>query len=227
VSRSVAGIVRGRLGIPDSQLALIPNGTDASRFQNVHAADLSPFGVASGRHVIVTVGRLERQKGIDRLLRAMPDTFAKLPDHDLLIVGDGPNRKMLTRLATALGIAERVHFAGWRDDLPAILRACDLFVLPSRWEGMPNALLEAMASGLPVVAADVEGVAEVLGDGADQQVVPASDCRTFVTQIVRWGRDPLSAKATGEQNRRIVSEHFSLDQMVRKYVDLYRTLVDP
>jgi glycosyltransferase involved in cell wall biosynthesis len=224
VSQSVADIAGRRLGEPAKRLTVIPNGINASQFQGAKAADMTPLGVAPGRRVIAAVARLERQKGIDWLLRLMPNVFAQLPDHDLLVVGDGPNRSSLERFATSLGIADRVHFALWQNDIPAILRASDMFVLPSRWEGMPNALLEAMASGLPVVASDVEGVAESLSAADERQVVPATDAAAFARQVVQWGRQPRAAKQTGARNSRTAAERFSVDSMIRQYRTLYESL---
>ena len=101
-----------------------------------------------------------------------------------------------------MGIADRVHFAGWRADVPEILAASDLLVLPSAWEGMPNVVLEAMASGLPVVATSVEGVEELLGPAAESQTVRYGDSAALATKIVRLVDDRHEATATGAENRR-------------------------
>ena len=122
--------------------------------------------------MVTFVGRLEKQKGVNWLIESAPLWLAELPDCHLLLVGDGPMRATLESAAAASGLGERIHFAGWRADVPEILAASDLLVLPSAWEGMPNVVLEAMASRRPVVATDVEGVRELLGPGADLQTVP-------------------------------------------------------
>jgi glycosyltransferase involved in cell wall biosynthesis len=120
-----------------------------------------------------------------------------------------------------LGIRERVHFAGWSADVTSFLRASDLFVLPSRWEGMPNALLEAMAAGLPAVAVDVEGVSELLGRSRPGQIVAPGDAVSFSRQIVHWCRDRQSARQAGATNRQIVSDEFSIQHMIERYQALY------
>jgi glycosyltransferase involved in cell wall biosynthesis len=216
VSQSVAEAaeVRGRLSA--ERTVVIPNGIQVADDPNLPSADVTQFGVPSDRHAITFVGRLHWQKGVDWLLRLMPDALASLPRHDLLIVGVGPQQAKLKRLAGSLGIGKRVHFAGWCDNVAAVLRASQLFVLPSRWEGMPNALLEAMASGLPVVAADVEGVTELLGETASEQVVPAHDAEAFKRKLIRWCSEPAIAARLGSENRRIAERSFSLERMIER-----------
>jgi starch synthase (maltosyl-transferring) len=223
VSRSVAEVaeVRGKLSAERS--VVIPNGIQTARDGESPPANLAPFGVPGDRQVITFVGRLHRQKGIDWLLQIMPDVFAALPLHDLLIVGVGPQQQRLKRLANSLGISHRVHFAGWCDNVAGVLKASRLFVMPSRWEGMPNALLEAMASGLPVVATDVEGVTELLGE-TPEQVVPAHDAEAFKRKVIRWCGEPAAAARLGSENRRIAQQCFSLERMIARYQQLYESL---
>ncbi len=227
VSQAVAEYVCKTAGMPQEKLITIPNGIELSRFPAVECVDLQELGVPNGRRAIIYVGRLDHQKGVDWLLSLMPDVLAQLPSHDLLIVGDGPQRSALEVQAKSLGIAERVHFAGWREDVPAILASCDLLVLPSRWEGMPNALLEAMATGLPVVAANVAGVAEILGNLAEDQAVTVADIPGFQRKIVGILQDPRRAEQLGQYNRQRVAESFSLMAMVKAYERLYESLTAP
>ena len=116
------------------------------------------------------------------LIETAPAWLERLPNCDLLVVGEGPLRRPLEATCQAKGIAGRVHFAGWRTDVPEILAATDLLVLPSAWEGMPNVVLEAMASRRPVVASDVEGVRELLGAAAPQQTVRYGDAQDLIGQ---------------------------------------------
>jgi glycosyltransferase involved in cell wall biosynthesis len=151
--------------------------------------------------------------------------LARLSDHDLLLVGAGPERASLEQLATRLCIAERVHFAGFRDDVPEILAASDLLVLTSRWEGMPNVVLEAMASGKPVVATDVEGVSELLGPLSGEQTVRPGDAKGFVQKVVTIASDSSIGARLGAQNRARAQQHFSLAAMATNYQLLYRSLL--
>jgi starch synthase (maltosyl-transferring) len=204
---------------------VIPNGIDLDQYPAESVADLPQFGVPADRQVIVFVGRLHEQKGIDWMLRVAPRFLSELPSHDLLLVGEGPQWTRLQELAASLGIADRVHFAGWRADVPEILAASALLVLPSRWEGMPNVLLEAMATGLPVVSTRAAGVEELLGPLSDGQTVNVDDAEGFVRAIVGLVESPSRAQEIGRQNRRRAAERFSHKAMVAAYERLYESLL--
>jgi starch synthase (maltosyl-transferring) len=224
VSQPVAEFSRTRGGLPASKLVVIPNGVDLDRFPVRQAADLSALGVPAGRRVVTFVGRLHRQKGVEWLIETARAWLAKLPDCDLLLVGTGPLQGPLQSACRATGIADRVHFAGWRSDVPEILAASDVLVLPSAWEGMPNVVLEAMASRRPVVATDVEGVRELLGPSAAHQVVRYGDTQDLIDKIVGLVSDPAAAAAMGDQNHHRVEEHFPISRTISAYEDLWASL---
>jgi glycosyltransferase involved in cell wall biosynthesis len=225
VSEAVADFSAARAGLPREKLVVIPNGIELDRYPARRPADLRGFGIPSGRRVVTFVGRLEPQKGVDWLLATARQWLTKLPDGELLLVGLGPSEGALKAAVQAAGIADRVHFAGWRPDVPEILAASGLLVLPSVWEGMPNVVLEAMASRLPVVATDVEGVRELLGPGAGQQTVRHGDSQALGDKIVRFMLDSTLARATGEENRRRAEENFGIARMVEAHEALWESLV--
>lgn len=226
VSQAVADYSQHAGRLPVEKLLVIPNGIDLSRYAEVVPADLQQLGFRPARRAITFVGRLDPQKGLGWLLHLASKAFERLPDHDLLIVGHGPARDLLERMVRELGIAERVHFAGWQAEIPAILAASDVLVLPSRWEGMPNAILEAMAAGKPVVACAVEGVAELLGaeGDANAQVVPSGDAAAFLEKLVRFVENPQFAVEIGARNRVRAANRFRIEQMVGRYENLYTEL---
>ena len=187
---------------------VIPNGVDLDRFPARQAADLSALGIPAGRRIVTFVGRLDRQKGTEWLIETAGPWLAKLPDCDLLLVGRARWRAGCEAACRAAGIADRVHFAGWRNDVPEILAASDLLVLPSAWEGMPNVVLEAMAAGRPLVATDVEGVRELLGPLAERQAVRYGDSPALAGRIAGFLGDPAAAAAVGSANRRRVEDAF-------------------
>jgi starch synthase (maltosyl-transferring) len=225
VSQSVRDFSLKRGGLPIEKLLVIPNGVDVERFAAAAPAPPARLGIAPSRRAIVSVGRLDVQKGIDWLLEAMPRAFAELAEHDLVVVGEGPERARLEALAERLGIAQRVHFLGFRQDVPEILAAGDLLVLPSRWEGMPNAVLEAMAAGRAVVATDVEGVAEALGPAAAEQICPPNDPRQFVDKLIAILRDSPTLARLARENRARVRAEFGFPAMVDAYERLYVSLL--
>lgn len=221
VSQSVADFAVKRGWFPKSKLVVIPNGIDLTKPQLDTELDRSQLGIPAERRILLCVGRLHPQKGLDWLLQLGPELFKRLPDHDLVIVGDGPERKSLGDLAVRLGIQDRVHFVGWRSDVPELLRATEILLLPSRWEGMPNVLIEAMGSRLPVVATAVEGVLEVLGPLAEVQAVPAGDAVAFTEAVCRIAEDPSFRSQLGNANHERIQEHFSLSAMIARYEELY------
>ncbi len=191
VSQGVRQFAISAGGLPEPKLRVIPNGVDAERFASASPVDLSQFGIPAGAWTLVTVGRLTPQKGHDELLGAMTPLLIADPQMHLLIVGEGPERETLDWLADSFGVTGQVHLSGFQADIPGILKSCQAFVLPSRWEGMPNVLLEALAAGLPCIATDVEGVRELLA-GEVGIVIPPGDelaLRRAVEQVRHqmWG----------------------------------------
>jgi glycosyltransferase involved in cell wall biosynthesis len=209
---------------PESKLTVIPNGVDFERFATAAPCALVELGVPAGRRAIVYVGRFDPQKGLFWLLELLPRVFSQLPGHDLLLVGAGRDGESLQQHAVKLGLDQKVHFLGFRDDVPQILAASDLVVLTSRWEGMPNVVLEAMAAGKPVVATDVEGVGELLGPAAEAQTVPADDPEGFADKVVAIISNTQLATRLGDENRLRAQQHFSLESMAANYRDLYVAL---
>ena len=225
VSQSVAQFAQRQAGLPAEKLVVIPNGVDLQRHPAQYPVDLRTLGIGSDRRVITCVGRLDRQKGLPWLIEAAAGWLRRLPDCDLLLVGRGPERPKLERICRQSGLCDRIHLVGWRPDVPEILAASDLLVLPSAWEGMPNVVLEAMASRRPVVATDVEGVRELLGPAAEAQVVRYGDSQSLTEKIVRFLQDPRTAAETGTANRKRAEENFDVTRMVIAYQDLWESLV--
>jgi len=224
VSEAVARFSRLQGGLPGNKLVVIPNGIDLRKYPAHARADLGQWGIGPARRAVTFVGRLDRQKGVRWLVETCPLWMDRLPDCDLLVVGKGPEESELKRRCVGLGLTSRVHFAGWRADVAEILAASAILVLPSRWEGMPNAVLQAMASGLPVLATDAEGVRELLGDAADAQTVPFGRSQQFAAGVVELLSNRSKAADLGLQNRRRAQSHFSIDRMVLAYQDLWESV---
>ena len=225
VSQSVARFSRETGHLPGELLEVIPNGVDFDRFPASKPADLTVFGLPAGQRAVTFVGRLTPQKGLAWLLKTADRWLGRVPDCDLLLVGHGPERKRLERLAGRLGLTPRVHFAGWQPQVPEILAASALLLLPSAWEGMPNVVLEAMASRLPVVASRVEGVEELLGPESPRQTVSFGDEAALPERITNFLQNTPLAEEVGARNRRRVEESFSLDHMAEAYQQLWTALL--
>lgn len=214
--RQFAGSVGG---LSRDKLCVIPNGVDAERFANAVPADLSPMGIPGGAWTLVTVGRLTPQKGQDVLLEAVAPLMGDHPDLHLLIIGEGPERARLAQLATTLGVSDRVHLPGWQADVPGILKSSRAFVLPSRWEGMPNALLEAMASGLPCIATNVEGVDELWDSGEPENLVTPGDVTALRIAVKRVYVQSLNNHE--EKTHPHVIKRHKWDSITQSYAELF------
>lgn len=226
VSESVARFSRDVGGLPAERLVVIPNGIDVSRYEHVPPFDAPSWGLPVNRRFVVCIGRLDEQKGQRWLIEHAHRWMDRCPEHDLLLVGDGPDRAALEALIAAKNLTSRVHFLGWTTLVPTILVAADLLVLPSLWEGMPNVVLEAMAAGRAVAARDVEGVAELLGSDAGPQIVPTNAApELFSDAILNLLNDNELRISVGERNRRRVSAQYSLGAMIGRYETLYSDLL--
>ena len=225
VSESVAMFSREVTRLPDDRLVVIPNGIDVELYQSIEPIDLSAEGLGR-RRWIVSVGRLDEQKRVDWLLRRVPELLARLPEHDLLIVGDGSQRSRLQELSSQLGVSDHVHFLGWRSDVAEILASSDLFVLTSQWEGMPNVVLEAMASAKPVVVTETDGVRQLLGPDASCQIVGPDAAAAFTESVVRIATDAQFASTLGQQNYQRTAGCFRIEDTVAAYERLYASLLE-
>jgi glycosyltransferase involved in cell wall biosynthesis len=228
VSEAVADFARRSMGLTASKTVVIPNGVEVDRPLGVEPTSLFELGVPPGSRLLVYIGRLDRQKRVDWLLLRLPDLVGRLPNHHLVLVGQGPQEHRLRRIVQRLGMAAHVHFAGWRSDVPSVLAAADVLVLTSAWEGMPNVVLEAMAAQRPIVATKAEGVAEILGPLAAtpaRQLVDSGDAAAFVDAVVRLASDAALAQQIGSANRERVRQEFTMQRMVQRYCDLYRELL--
>lgn len=224
VSQSVADFSVLHGGLREDRVVVIPNGIDADVAVAAKPIDLTEFGIPPERRAITFVGRLEPQKGLPWLLETAACWLPRVPDCDLLLVGSGEQQGELERQARELGIADRVHLAGWRSDVLEILAASSLLVLPSQWEGMPNVVLQAMALGLPVMATEAEGTRELLGDLAEPQTAPYGKTQVFSGKLVAMLSNPSEAERLAVRNRQRAREEFSLVQMIRAYEDLWAGL---
>ena len=218
------------LGAPAGRVHLIPNGVDTRRFSPPSPAERRAARAALGldpqRYYFVFVGRLHPVKAVDTLLRALP----KVTDGDLLVVGDGPQRGELERIARSNGAAARVRFTGTTDRVDDYLRAADAFVLPSSGEGMSNALAEAMACGRPcLVTATVGGVGGGTGLVGDDRgvLLPHGDADAWAAAMQRLVDEPDHAARLGAAAARHVHRTLSLERTAASLAMLYRELARP
>lgn len=212
-------------GFPRAKLVVIPNGVDADRFAGRDPAFKARLGLAPDAPLVTAIGRLHEQKGLEYFVRAASSVRHSAPGCRFLLVGAGPLEARLKALAAELRLAGHLTFLPHCEDVPAVLRATDVFVLTSLWEGMPNVVLEAMAAAVPVVATRVEGIDELIEDGVTGRTVCVRDVPALVAAVLRFLADPEQARRVGEAAQRRVRDRFSLDAMVRAHEELYARLL--
>lgn len=226
ISHAVADFVADRIGVPRRLLRVIHYGMEPPVERG--GADLRALtGAAPGERIVGMVGRLVEQKGHVYLLRAMPQILRAAPDTRLAVVGDGGLRDELQALAAELGVADRVHFLGYRDDAQHLTAQFDVALIPSIFEGFGMVCLEAMGASRPVVASRVSAIPEIILDGETGVLVPPRDPAALAAAVVRLLNDPALARRMGQAGRRRLEDEFTVDAMVHRTAELYRSLLTP
>jgi glycosyltransferase involved in cell wall biosynthesis len=218
-------LVRGK-GYPAGKITVVPNGRDLSVFRPGVAREAARKELGLDRTVplVGVVGRLETQKGHAHLFDAWPSVVGEFPDARLLVVGDGTLREPLQARAQAAGMADSIIFAGFRADVPRLLDAMDVLVLPSLYEGMPLTAIEASAMARPVVASAVDGTPEVVRDGRTGRLVPPGAPAPLANALRDLLRDPDTARRMGQAGRDWVLTRFDLDRQVAATAHVYRSV---
>jgi glycosyltransferase involved in cell wall biosynthesis len=231
VSEDVANIMSTRLRIRSELIEVIPRGRDSARLgvrsdeRKVQVRE--QLGMQDER-VLLAVGRHEYQKGLDVLMAALPGLLASVPGARLLIAGrEGNASESLRRLACQLGLDGRVSFLGHRDDVADLLCAADAFVFPSRWEGSPGALLEAMALEVPIVASDLPPVRELVSHGTTAWLVRPDDSKNLSEAIQRVISHSREAIHRARLARARFLECFTIERIAERMLGFYERAVQP
>ena len=226
VSEAARTFLVRRKGYPARKITVIPNGRDLSVFRPGVARDAARKELGLDRTVplVGVIGRLEMQKGHRYLLDAWPSVVAEFPDVRLLLVGEGTLRGALEARARELGVADSLIFAGFRADVPRMLDAMDIVVLPSLYEGMPLTAIEGSAMARPVVATAVDGTPEVVRDGRTGRLIPPADPAALGEALRGLLRDPEAARSMGQAGRDWVLTRFDVERQVAATAHVYRSV---
>lgn len=219
-SPSVIEHLRTAGGIDPSRLRLIHGGVDPEPIEQAKPIDRRELGIENNDPVLLWVGRLDPVKGLDELIEAFGHVVRAQPCN-LLLAGEGEYRDRVEHLVEQSRCKHRVILLGSRSDVPSLLKSADLFVFPSRTEGMPNALLEAMASGLPCVAANVPGCRDVIADRGDGLLTSPGDAVHLADAILQLLSDTTLSHRLGRAAQAKVRRAFRLDHCLQSYLDLY------
>ena len=215
ITESLARFNEERVGIPRAKLVVVHYGLDQVP---PRWGDNPPLTVPEGARILLALGRLVPQKGLDVAVRALPVVHETHPDAVLVVAGEGPERQALEELAAGLGVGDGLFLLGRAGDVAALLERAELLIHPSRWEGFGLVLLEAMLASRPVVATRVSSIPEIVVDGETGVLVPPDDAQALAGALVRVLGDPGSLGAAG---RARALEQFSADAMARKTAAVY------
>jgi glycosyltransferase involved in cell wall biosynthesis len=226
IANSRAAFDRLRLeGVSPRRITVIPNGVDVDRFSATSdaPADAGDAGSSRRRRRVLMVANLRPGKGHDTLLDAAPSVLRRFPDAIFDIAGGGPERFRLLSRAAKRGVADAFSWHGHRDDIEKLAAAADIFVLPSRSEAFPNALLEAMAAGLPAIATRVGGIPEIVDDGRTGLLVRRDDPSELADALCRLMSDERLAAELGAAARQRIRACYSFERMTAQFEALYAT----
>jgi len=224
VSESTKAYWARRTYLSRTRIVTVPNGVDPEQFSAPSDAREArrKLGLPEGQLLVGGVGRLYRQKGFADLIEAVALLAKEYPNLSVVLAGDGPLRQELTNRAAALGVSDRLHLLGYCPEVRTVYRALDVFALPSLWEAMPYVLLEAMATGLPVVGSSVAGVPEVIVPGESGFLSPPKNPVALATALRPLLDSPDLRCRMGRTARQRVVRRFSLDTMRERTFNLYR-----
>jgi glycosyltransferase involved in cell wall biosynthesis len=227
ISQGIAQVLLSE-GLPDGKLRCVRSAVDARPFRQPRDDGWfrAEFGLPEGTLAIGVVAQLIGRKGHRFLLQAMPDLLRQFPTLHAIFLGKGPREAELRETIQRLGLAGRVHLAGFRDDLPRLLPCLDILVHPALMEGLGVSLLQAAGAGVPIVASRAGGIPEAVRDGVNGFLVPPGDVEAIGRAISRLLGDPALARRMGEAGRELVQREFSVDGMVEGNLGVYRELLD-
>ena len=230
VSRDLAQYLQDKIMVPPSRVAQIMNGVDSSLFRPVgERRDAVPHpGFCGPEHFVIgTVGRMQEVKDQVTLARAFVRLAQIMPGAKervrLVMIGEGPLRDRVRALLAEAGLERHAWLPGKRDDVARIMRSFDLFVLPSLAEGISNTILEAMATGLPVLATAVGGNRELVREGETGTLVPRDDPESMAIALRTYAESDELGRRQGEAARRAIENEFGMDAMVDGYMKIYET----
>ncbi|MDR2391403.1 MAG: glycosyltransferase family 4 protein [Planctomycetota bacterium] len=209
----------------DGRLVRINNGIGSFAKSHDTAAVRREYGLPATEPVMLTPSRCEPQKDVRTLVLAMAEVVKASPGATLAVAGEGSLRPGLERLSADLGLAERVRFLGWIENIEPLLAASDVVILSSRYEGLPYAILEASAMGKPTIGSDVTGTRDCIENGKTGFLLPPGDVEGFAREMAFLCLHPRKREVMGRAGQAMVAEKFGVARMIRELGDLYARLV--
>lgn len=212
-------------GLPRDRLKLIEGGADIDRIVGAKPVSRAEIGVSEDAFLWLWTGRLDPIKGLDGLIDAFADVARDDPVSRLVLVGDGPERLGIERQIRERKLDRAVRMLGMRDDVPSLLGSADAFLFPSRTEGFPNALLEAMVAGLPCLASDISGCRALIADGDTGRLLPVDDRRAWRDAMIELRNDAALRRRLGAAAAKSTRHRYSVDVCVERTLTQYAALL--
>jgi glycosyltransferase involved in cell wall biosynthesis len=230
VSEAVRDLTVSRYRVRPERVRVARNGIPLEALRGAGAGARrrvqAELRIEPDRPVLAVVGRMHPVKGHRALLAMLPQIVRRCPRALLLVVGDGPERTPCEELARSLGMSRHVRFLGRRGDVPRLLSAIDLVLMPSRSEGLGLAAIEALAAARPVIAFAVGGLPEVVTDGVNGRLVPPGDCQAFAGAVIETLRDP-GLRLAYARGAAASAQRFGIEAHVQRLIDCYRMTLAP
>ncbi len=212
-------------GVASERIDCVPSGIDTARFE-VRPCDLRrEYGLSAAIKIVANVAFFADHKGQEFLVQAAPTILREYPDCAIFLIGDGPLREPLQRRAGELGVGHRVFFPGFRHDIPAILRAIDVYVMPSHQEGLGTSILDALWCEVPLVAAAAGGIPEIVHHEVNGLLVPPKDGPAVAAAVLRLLKNSDEAARLGARGPQIVESRYTVEKMVEGNIGVYRRLL--
>jgi glycosyltransferase involved in cell wall biosynthesis len=230
VSESTRAFVEASEHVPTERTSTVHNGIDCETFcprPELREQARSQWGLPADAFVIAGIGRLTYQKNFALFLEVAASVLRQHPEAYFILAGTGEDEPALRRQASELGIGDRVRFLGFVGDMSTLYPAVDMLLLTSRYEGLPITILEAMAAGIPIVAAKLDGIAEVLADSSEAALVPPGDASAFAARICELIESPARARLYAEAALAKVRAHYSAERMTRDVEQIYLRYLNP
>lgn len=226
VSQATAQFLKEKRKVAPEKIMVIPYGVDLQKYRNGDNSDIRQrLQLGQDELVVGVVGRLHPQKGHRYLIQAAEKIVTEIPNVKFVFAGDGDLRGELEAQIRSQGLENNFRILGYRDDIPEVMRAFDIFTLPSLYEGLPNVVLEAMACGKPVIATAVDGTVEAVVDGKTGLLVQPADVDALRRSLITLLRDRELAQRMGKNGRLRVETQFSLEKQVQRFEQLYESFV--
>lgn len=225
VSRDVKNSIEYNIGKVESKIFIIQNGVDLTKYESPVNREpiLHKLGIHERDKILSVVGMLKEQKGHCYLIDAISKVIPRFANIQILIIGDGELRPQLESQVVGLKLCNNIHFLGLRDDVPNLLAISDFFVLPSLWEGLPMALVEAMACSLPIVATEVSGSQDVIVHGKNGLLVQPGNSLDLARAILCLLSNPSEAASMGEAAKQHVESFYNAQKQAQEHLVLYNT----